>query len=391
MVRRGSGDGSIYPRKDGRWVSYLRLPEGRKKFFYGDTRADVKRQLEEAQQAARKGVLLAGPNPSVAEYFDRWLEAIEPSVRPRTFEVYSLNARRLTPLLGRCRLRALEPAAVQGAYAALLRRGLSKRSVEQAHTVLHRALRQAVMWDLIARNPTDAVTVPRPKRRDMQVLTEEQIRQLFEMTAPHRLHALWVVLATTGLRIGEALALGWEDVDLRRGRLSIRRALQRQRRRGLVFVEPKSDASRRTVPLPAGTRLTLVEHRDRQERQAAADPSWNERGLVFINLEGRPIDPTTLCRPFHTALERAGLPRLRIHDLRHTVATYLLGREVHPKIVQSLLGHSTITLTLDTYSHVIPSFTQEAARHMDTLFGPVPDVIDGASAAGELGSSTLES
>jgi integrase len=376
MARRGSGEGSIYARRDGRWVSYLRLPDGSKKFYYGASRADVRRQLEEAQEATRQGVILSGPNPNVAEYLERWLEAIEHSVRPRTHEVYGLNVRRLTAHLGRLKLRALQPAAIQGAYAALLKRGLSKRSVEQAHTVLHTALHQAMRWDLIARNPTDAVAVPRPKRRDMQTLSEDQVRHLFEVTAEHRHHTLWVLLATTGLRIGEALALSWDDVDLQRGRLSVRRALQRQRGRGLVFVEPKSDTSRRTVPLPAGTALMLAGHRLRQEEQATVELDESRSRLVFPNMEGRPTDPTTLHRPFHRALETAGLPRLRIHDLRHTAATYLLGRQVHPKIVQTLLGHSTITLTLDTYSHVIPSFTQEAARHMDTLFTTSANIID---------------
>lgn len=386
MAKRSSGEGSIYRRVDGRWVSYTRLQDGRKQFFYGASRGQVKNRLEEAQQAARQGVKLAGPNPSVAQFLDGWLEAIESSVRPRTFESYCLNARRVAPYLGRLKLRALEPAAVQGAYAALLKRGLSKRSVEQAHTVLHRALRQAMMWGLVARNPADVVAVPRPKRRDMQTLTEEQVRRLFEATAEHRLYPLWVLLATTGLRIGEALALSWGDVDLQRGRLSVRRALQRQRGRGLVFVEPKSDTSRRTVPLPAGTVLTLADHRLRQERErtAAAGIALNEKELVFLNVEGRPIDPSTLCRPFHQALKRAGIPRVRIHDLRHTAATYLLGRRVHPKIVQTLLGHSTITLTLDTYSHVIPSFTQEVADHMDTLFDSSREVIRGALPAAEL-------
>jgi len=143
-------------------------------------------------------------------------------------------------------------------------------------------------------------------------------------------------------------------------------------------MEPKSDTSRRTVPLPAGTVLTLVDHRLRRERNSAADTSVNETELVFLNVERRPIDPSTLGRPFHQALKRAGIPRVRIHDLRHTAATYLLGRGVHSKIVQALLGHSAVTLTLDTYSHVIPSFTQEVAEHMDALFGSSQKIIEGA-------------
>ena len=137
-----------------------------------------------------------------------------------------------------------------------------------------------------------------------------------------------------------------------------------------------------------GAVLTLADHRLRQERErtAGADTVLNEKDLAFVNVEGRPIDPSTLCRPFHQALKRAGIPRVRIHGLRHTAATYLLGRRVHPKIVQTLLGHSTITLTLDTYSHVIPSFTQEVADHMETLFDSSRGVIQSALPAAELTS-----
>jgi integrase len=241
--------------------------------------------------------------------------------------------------------------------------------VEQTHTVLHRALRQAVLWGLMFRNPTEAVTVPRPSGREMQTLTEEEVGRLFQASRGHRLHALWVLLATTGLRIGEALGLRWSDVDFASGRLVVNRALQRQPGVGYVFVEPKTAKSRRTVYLAQGTLASLVEYRRRQrEDQLAAGPEWNNTGLVFTTPMGRPIDGTWATKWFHRALDQAGLPRIRIHDLRHTAATHLLRRGVHPKVVQELLGHSTISLTLDTYSHVAPALHAEVASHMETLF-----------------------
>jgi len=277
--------------------------------------------------------------------------------------------RRLFPLIGHLRLAALTPQAVQAAYAALLHQGLSRRSVEQTHTVLHRALRQAVLWGLMFRNPTEAVTVPRPSRREMQTLTEEEVGRLFQTSRGHRLHALWVLLVTTGLRIGEALGLLWSDVDFASGRLVVNRALQRQPGVGYVFVEPKTAKSRRTVHLAQGTLASLAEHRRRQrEDQLAAGPKWNNSGLVFATPVGRPVDGTWAIKRFHRALEAAGLPRLRLHDLRHTAATHLLRRGVHPKVVQELLGHSTISLTLDTYSHVAPALHAEVAKHMQAMF-----------------------
>jgi integrase len=283
--------------------------------------------------------------------------------------------RRLFPLVGHLRLASLTPQAVQAAYAALLTKGLSRRSVEQTHTVLHRALRQAVLWGLMLRNPTDAVTVPRPIRREMRTLTEEEVGRLFRASDGHQLHALWVLLATTGLRLGEALGLLWTDIDFATGRLVVNRALQRQPGVGYVFVEPKTARSRRTVYLAPGTITALTEHRRRQvEDQLAAGLEWSNVGLVFASPVGRPIDGTWTTKWFHRALGQAGVPRIRIHDLRHTAATHLLRRGVHPKVVQELLGHSTISLTLDTYSHVAPALHAEVAGHMQALFceSPIP-------------------
>lgn len=263
MARRGSGEGSIYRRADGRWVSYIRLSDGRKKFFTSTTRRDVQRRLGQALMSQREGTLVSVRESSMAQYLERWLAAIEPSLRVRTHEVYALNVRRLIPYLGRGRLSALEPSAIQACYATLLGRGLSARSVEQAHTVLHNALRQAVRWNLLARNPAEAVTAPRPRRRELQVLSEEQVRRLLQITSGDRLHPLWALLVTTGLRVGEALGLKWTDLGLQEGSAVIQRALQRQTGRGLVFVEPKTARSRRTVPLPEGTTALLREARIR--------------------------------------------------------------------------------------------------------------------------------
>jgi integrase len=219
------------------------------------------------------------------------------------------------------------------------------------------------------RNPTEAVTVPRPTRREMHTLSEEEVGRLFEASRGHRLHALWVLLATTGLRLGEAQGLLWSDIDFGSGRLVVNRALQRQTGRGYVFVEPKTARSRRTVYLAPGALSALSEHRRRQvAEKLSAGPEWNDTGLVFTTALGRPADGTWVTKWFHRALAEARIPRVRIHDLRHTAATHLLRRGVHPKVVQELLGHSTISLTLDTYSHVAPALHAEVAQDMQTMF-----------------------
>jgi integrase len=372
MRRRGNGEGTIYRRSDGRWGATITLEDGGRKTLYGRNRREVQDLLKEVLRQRENGLLVASAEQLTGDYLARWLEdTVRNSVRPKTFESYDLNVRRLQPLIGSVKLGSLSPAHDQSAYGALMRRGLSARSVNHAHAVLHKSLKQAVLWNLIPRNPTEAASRPRPVRTEMKTLTEVEVRRLFETTENDRLHALWVVLASTGVRLGEALGLRWEDFDLAAGRITIKRALQRHRGKGLVFVEPKTARSRRTVYLARGAVEALTRHKrgvQAQERLAAG-PDWHENDLVFTTDVGRPMDGGHINNRFHRALAAARLPDLRVHDLRHTAATLLLSRGVHPKIVQELLGHSTITLTLDTYSHVAPSLQAGVADHMERLFG----------------------
>jgi len=273
MARRGRGEGTVYRRVDGRWEAAFTV-SGRRQRYVGRSQQAVRLKLQAARRALEQGIVLSGSSPRVEEYLTRWLEdSGRPSVRWTTHRAYTLCMRRLFPLIGHLRLAALTPPAVQAAYAALLEKGLSRRSVEQTHTVLHRALRQAVLWGLLLRNPTEAVTVPRPARREMHTLTQEEVGTLFQASRGHRLHALWVLLATTGVRLGEALGLRWSDLDFSRGRLVVNRALQRQPGTGYVFVEPKTARSRRTVYLAPGALTTLTDHRRQHiEDQLAAGP-----------------------------------------------------------------------------------------------------------------------
>jgi integrase len=276
------------------------------------------------------------------------------------------------PLIGRVRLRALTPEQIQFALGKLLDAGMAPRTVGQVHMVLRRALKQAVLWRMLASNPSDAVSAPRPERKELRTLTEDEVRHFLAVTRGMRDHGLWVFLVTTGLRLGEALALRWSDVDLTEGRVTIRRAIQRQRGAGLVFVEPKSARSRRTVPIPRETVYVLAEQRKTNDRdRAKAGDVWQENDLLFPTPTGRPRDTAYRSISFHTALARAGLPRMRLHDLRHTAATHLLTKHVHPKVVQDLLGHSTISITLDTYSHVLPALAKEASTVMSGLLRPI--------------------
>lgn len=367
MSRRAHGEGTVYRRPDGRWCGQLRPLGQPRQTVYGKTQREALERLAAARKAFEGGLSPGSRSRTMSDFLRQWLDATRSRVRPSTLEAYELNIRRLTPHIGRIRLGDLNAAAIQATYGRLLEAGLSPRSVEQAHTVLHAALAQAARWGLVGRNPAASVAPPRPQRHEMRTLTVDQLLQLFEHTRGHRLHALWVLLATSGLRLGEALGLTWEDVDFDNGRLVVRRALRRQRGAGLVLAEPKTAKSRRTVHLASAATEALREHRRQQAQLELASERWLESGLIFTSLNGGPMESGVANDVLNRALIKLGLPRIRIHDLRHTAATLLLESGAHPKVVQELLGHSTITLTLDTYSHVTPALHHDAATRMDRL------------------------
>jgi integrase len=364
---RGHGEGTVYRRADGLWVAQLRLPTGERRTLYSSKKSLVQAKLNALRRAAEDGTLPAIQGRlRVDQYLDQWLGASRASVRPSTFVAHELNVRRLKQAFGRAQLSALTPPMIQTAYAHLSAQGLAPRTVLQTHTTLHRALQQAVRWGILVRNPASVVDRPRPNRIEMSTLTLEQLLQLFEAARGGRMYALFVVLGTSGMRLGEALGLKWDDIDLDGGRLFVRRALQRQTGLGLVFVEPKTARSRRTIHLTAVAVQALRQHQDYTKlMRAVARDRWRESGLVFTSTVGDGMEAGVVNDNLNRLLAKAGLPKIRVHDLRHTVATILLQGGAHPKLVQDLLGHSTVTLTLDTYSHVTPAMHLEATQRLD--------------------------
>lgn len=292
---------------------------------------------------------------------------------PRASEHVRVVRARRPPDLDLHRHRAAgqaRPASDPGATCDhLLRSGLSAYSAHRAHTVLRRALTQAMNWGLINRNLAAVIAAPRPVRREMKALSLDQLKALFAASRTSRFYPLWVILGTAGLRLGEALGLGWEDVDFGGGRLVVKRALQRRRGGGLVFVNPKTAKSRRSVHLTGFAVDALREQWLGQAKQRTSTPDWKESGLVFTNLHGHPMESGVVGTALKRVLHQAELPPVRVHDLRHTTASVLLAARIHPKVVQELLGHSTITTTLDTYSHLTPVLHEEAAHILDLLLG----------------------
>jgi integrase len=235
--------------------------------------------------------------------------------------------------------------------------------------VLRRALNEALRWGLVARNVATLVQPPRVRRYEISPLDAEQAQRLLTAIRGDRLEALFSVALAVGLRQGEALGVRWQDVDLDAGVLRVRHALQAVDGQ-LMLVEPKTTRSRRTIQLPSLAVGALREHRARQsvERTLAGD-AWTDQDFVFTSQLGRPLHGATVTHRFQQLLAAAGLPRQRFHDLRHGCATLLLAQGVSPRVVMDVLGHSAITLTLNTYSHVVPALQTEAARRMDAALG----------------------
>ncbi len=369
--RRGHNEGSIYQAKsDGRWVAALMLPNGKRKYLYGKTRKEAADKLKQAMRDLDDGVDFDAGRLTLGQYLDKWLSAsAKPSVKVRTYEGYESIVRvRVVPHIGRKQLARLTPLDLQALYSQLAESGLTNRSVHHTHRVLHCAFEQAVRWNMIPRNPCDGATPPRPEQTEMSVLTQEQANAFLAATADHPAHALYVLAITTGMRAGELLGLKWGDIDLDAGRLTVKRALQQQNEAGLVFVTPKSARSRRTIVLSQRAVEALRLHRDRQAfLRRQVEDAWQDQDLVFAGATGGPLDPSWQRQVFYAALDAAGLPRVRFHDLRHTAATLLLLRGVNVKLVSEMLGHASISLTLQTYSHLLPVMHGDAAAAMDAI------------------------
>ncbi len=344
----------------------------------------TKRLAEDALTAmadsVNKGTYVAKSKQSLTAYVEEWLRAIEPTVRPSTHYSYARNLRlHVLPYLGTTTLHAVDAGMLNGLYATLLasgRRdheagGLSPRSVRYVHTIAHRAFKDAVKWGRLARNPADAADPPRASssgRPESVTWTAEQLRTFLAGTRDNRHGTAYLVLATTGLRRGEALGLRWRDLDLAAGRAAIRQTVIAVRHTPMLGT-PKTAKGRRTITLDKGTVAALREHRKAQAvERLRMGSGWVDHDLVFAHIDGAMLHPERFTRSFSDAVKRSGLPTIRLHDLRHGWATMALSAGVHPKVVQERLGHANIGVTLDTYSHVTGSLHDDAAEQVAALF-----------------------
>lgn len=308
---------------------------------------------------------------TLGDFLTIWLPTIAPGVRPSTFSSYSgIVIDHLIPHLGENRLVDLTPMkiaaflselAISGNRRGKVRGPLSARTVRYCHTLLRRALSDAVAWGVAERNPAALVKAPRNRVPSPKTWSAEELGLFLASVKNERLYAAWMLLATTGMRRGEVLGLGWPEVDLTNQRLQVTKALVCVRYTPQVS-DPKTARGRRAVELDPSTNAVLGAHRTAMEGEGQ-----NLAGWVFCDKDGSPVHPVTLGRMFNHRVKREGLPRIRLHDLRHTYASIALSAGIHPKIVSERLGHANVTITLDTYSHVLPSLHREAAEKVAGL------------------------
>src|SRR5215210_773374 len=317
------------------------------------------------------------PPQTVAEFLDRWLAAVRPTLRPSTWVRYEQYARlHAARELGDLPLSQVGPTHLHALYADRLAAGCSPTSVRHLHRFLHRVFAHAVRWGDVADNPVERVDPPRPSVPPFTALSAEQARRLIDGSRGERLHALYVLALTTGLRQGELFALRWSDIDLTVRRLAVRGTLYRGAGGGWTVGAPKTRRSQRQVALAAIAVDALEAHRSAQcAERAAAGTRWEDIDIIFANRLGRPLSSqNVMARNFRPLLRRLGLPPIRFHDLRHTAATLLLGAGVHPKIVSEMLGHTSVGVTLDLYSHVTPVMHEVAVQELGRLLADRGDV-----------------
>jgi integrase len=406
MSKRANSEGSIYQRSDGRWVGSISLGfrNGKplRKSYYGKTRKEVHDKLTRALRDHQQGLPVAtDERQTLGQYLTYWLnEVVKSSVSAKTYRSYEQVVRvHLMPELGKVQLTKLSRQNIQtflntkqkclvlnqkspepiieaetsdeatdpqkeGQQGKLL----SATTVRYMRVILRIALNQALRDGLLAQNVAALVKGPRAVRHEISPLSPEQMKKLLTAAKGSRDEAIYTVAVALGLRQGEILALKWDDVDFKAKTLTVRRTVQRVEGK-LVFSDPKTEKSRRTLPLPEVLAEALKQHHQLQKAERLLSKFWQDHNLIFPSSIGTPMESRNLVRDFHELLVKAELPPMRFHDLRHTAATLMLLQGVDMRRVMAMLGHSQIALTANTYSHVMTEMLRDAADKMDDLLG----------------------
>ncbi|MFN2527035.1 MAG: tyrosine-type recombinase/integrase [Actinomycetota bacterium] len=364
-IRRRSKDSwtiQVYAGKD---------PEtGRKRYVsrsIGGSKKDAEAALAKLIRAQETGLDLSAARLTVSAFLDRWLEVWKDRVKPRThFRYAELIRLHVKPGLGPTSLTKLRPLQLEELYGRLRKQGLGGTTILQIHRILHAAFNQGMKWQLLERNPTDAVKAPRKSSLEAAALTIEQIPTLLEAVRGSPLELPTLIAVGTGMRLGEVLGLRWQDVDLDRAIVRIRQTLQIT----MQFDTPKSHRSTRALSLPAFLVEGLRTHKKTQnERRLMLGEAWHDLDLVCDRGDGQPLRPDTISKQFRTATKAVGLD-ITFHGLRHTHASLMLAAGTDMKVTSARLGHSSISITADLYTHVAPSLDRAASQDFEAHLKP---------------------
>lgn len=374
-TKRGHGEGTITLRRDGRWEARVSLPDGERKCLYGRTRAEAASKLRAFQRDTERGAPPLNERMTVQAYLEQWLASERSSLdytSARNYEIWI--RRRIAPHIGKIPLAKLTPFQLNQMYAILLAQGYARSTVRLTHTLLKQALNRAVKLEVLARNVALSATAPKAEPTTIVFLSREEAKRFLDAAKGTRLEAMWTLALSTGMRLGELLALEWGDLDVRRRTLTISKSLSRRPRKhgGLTVKNPKTSYSKRTIHLTATVIESLKRHKVRQSAERlAAGPLWIDHDVVFANeVGGHLVDACVRRDVFAPILKKAELPHMRPHDLRHTAATLLLEDGVNILTVSKMLGHSSVAFTLQLYGHVTAYMEQSASQAMERiLFG----------------------
>jgi integrase len=367
-MARANGEGSIYPKGDGFEVALI--VHGRRRTARAKTITEARAKLRELQRRQEQEQASYDERITVKQFLEYWLSVTATTVRPRTHKRYAEYVRvHAVPELGHIRLSQLRPVHLQDLYATRLKAGASASTVQHLHATLHRALTMAERWEYVPRNVASRVTPPRVPKFKIRPLTVAEVQHLLAAASGTRFEAAVVLGVVTGMRLGEIFALRWDDVDLgREPVVHVRGSLQRVEGR-LQIVEPKTAGSVRDVALSELGREALRGHRKQQmKHRLQLGDSWEDHDLVFPNAWGRFMATDYFVRrEFRRILDKAELPHIRFHDLRHTFATLQLGNQQPIKIVSEMMGHSRTAITQDLYTHVSAQMQRRAADALDVM------------------------
>lgn len=364
--------GTIRQRAKGTWTIQVYLgedPVTKKKKYRARTVEGTKREAQLALakliQSVKSGMEFDAARLTMADYLDRWLATSAKNLRPKSRERYEELIRlHIVPIIGNVKLEKLRPLHLERVYEEVLSKGRSAQTALHVHRLLFNALRRAVAWQLLERNVAEAVTAPRPEKRDIAPLTKRDAIRLLEAVRDSDLEVPTVLALGTGMRLGEVLGLRWQDVDLETGHARIVQTMQ-QTKEGPKTAPPKTQRSRRIVLLPSFVVQSLKRHRAAQaERRLACGAQWKDRNLVIDRGDGSPMMTRVISRRFSEVARKAGL-ELTFHGLRHGHASMMLAAGVNLKVVSERLGHSTIGITADLYTHVAEEVHRKAADSLD--------------------------